>query len=209
MGGREGLGISGRRRGGIGRPVLGGLGASMSRTCSRAQYRFQQSAGGLCCRERRGKDWALRPRPRWGPEAAGAGSIPPGSSAHDEVHASQLRDVLGTGGKREQQLSAISMAMLQLKSLNGRESGGRKSSETDASEHASAGNRRFSDLSDREKSSTVQWAAPLGVACSLGRRDWHWSMGRIRGADLVPRGEFVQAWLWIGDAKTSWKSNLG
>lgn len=209
VGGREGLGISGRRRGGIGRPVLGGLGASMSRICSRAQCRFQQSAGGLRCREWRGKDWALRSGPRWGPEAAGARSIPSGSSAHDAVHANQLRDVHGTGGKREQQLSAISMAMLQLKPLKGRGSGGSKSSKTEPPEHASAGNRWFSDLSEGKVGSLPngrrRWVSRAHLVVEIGTGAWE----KIRGADLAPRGEFVQAWLWIGDAKTSWKSNLG
>lgn len=155
----------------------------MSRICSRAQCRFQQSAGGLRCREWRGKDWALRSGPRWGPEAAGARSIPSGSSAHDAVHANQLRDVHGTGGKREQQLSAISMAMLQLKPLKGRGSGGSKSSKTEPPEHASAGNRWFSDLSEGKVGALPngrrRWVSRAHLVVEMGTGAWEECEGRI------------------------------
>lgn len=71
----------------------------------------------------------------------------------------------------------------------------------------SAGSRRFSEL----------WKEMAGL--SNGRRRWcrvlTWlsrlalGHGKNSGADLAPRGEFVQTWLWIGDAKTSWKCNPG
>lgn len=83
----------------------------------------------------------------------------------------------------ESSSSLLSMAKLQLKPLKGRGSGGRKSSKTEPPEHASAGNRWFSDLSEGKVGALPngrrRWVSRAHLVVEIGTGAWEEFDGRI------------------------------